>query len=159
MSDSNRFEVTDDLHGAPDPPTEQPEMIGRYRIKTLLGKGGFGLVYLARDKRLNRSVAVKVPHAKLIPQTEDAEAYLTEARTVASLDHAHIVPVFDVGSTDEFPCYVVAKHVEGKSLSDMLNDERLIWRAAAELTATVADALHYAHKQGVFHRTSNRASF
>jgi hypothetical protein len=64
---------------------KQPRQIGRYRIKNLLGKGGFGLVYLAHDEQLDRFVAIKVPHARLIAQPSDAEAYLTEARTVANL--------------------------------------------------------------------------
>src|SRR5262249_40869077 len=73
-----------------------PRRIGRYRVERLLGQGGFGLVYLAHDDQLQRAVAIKVPHAKLIAQPPDAEAYLTEARTVAHLDYPHIVPVFDV---------------------------------------------------------------
>src|SRR5438067_3378310 len=64
-----------------------PERIGRYRIERVLGKGGFGLVYLAQDDQLSRKVAIKVPHRKLVDRLEDAEAYLTEARTVANLDH------------------------------------------------------------------------
>src|SRR5271155_1709274 len=87
-------------------PTQQPEHIGRYRIERLLGKGGFGSVYLAFDEQLQRFVAIKVPHARLISRPEDAEAYLTEARTVANLDHPHIVPVYDVGSTEVCPCFV-----------------------------------------------------
>ena len=77
---------------------DHPERIGRYRIEKVLGQGGFGLVYLAYDEQLHRRVAVKVPHARLISKPEDAEAYLTEARTVANLDHPHIVPVYDVGT-------------------------------------------------------------
>jgi len=91
--------VTQDYHGNPIPqgegtPADHLERIGRYRIKKVLGEGGFGLVYLAHDEQLNRLVAVKVPHVKLISKPEDAEAYLAEARTVAGLDHAHIVPVY-----------------------------------------------------------------
>src|SRR5438067_1539987 len=77
-----------------------PERIGRYRIERVLGKGGFGLVYLAHDEQLNRPVAIKVPHAQVVAEAGDAQAYLTEARTVANLDHPHIVPVYDVGSTE-----------------------------------------------------------
>jgi hypothetical protein len=133
-------------------PTEQPERIGRYRIEKVLGKGGFGLVYLAHDDQLDRPVAVKVPHASLISKPEDAEEYLTEARTVANLDHPHIVPVHDVGSTDEFPCYIVSKYVEGTDLAAKLKQSRPSHAEAAELIATVAEALHYAHKQGLVHR-------
>ena len=79
-----------------------PEQIGRYRVERILGKGGFGLVYLAHDSQLQRLVAIKVPHPHRVVTSRDAETYLTEARTVASLDHPHIVPVYDVGSTDDF---------------------------------------------------------
>jgi serine/threonine protein kinase len=129
-----------------------PERIGRYRIEKLLGKGGFGLVYLAQDEQLNRPVAIKVPHAKLIATPEDAEAYLAEARTVASLDHPSIVPVHDVGSTEEFACYVVSKYIAGMDLTTKLRQKQLPYQDAAELVATIADALHYAHKQGLVHR-------
>src|ERR1700677_5068489 len=90
-----------------------PTEIGRYRIEKVLGHGGFGLVYLAHDGQLQRPVAIKVPHRKLVDRPETAEAYLTEARTVANLDHPHIVPVYDVGSNDQFPCFVVSKFIEG----------------------------------------------
>ena len=80
-----------------------PQRIGRYRVERVLGQGGFGLVYLAHDEQLQRPVAIKVPHRQLVARPEDAEAYLTEARTVASLDHPNIVPVYDVGSTDDVP--------------------------------------------------------
>ena len=98
MTESNTVNVTEDQQRTPVPqraaaPTEHPQRIGRYRIEKVLGKGGFGLVYLAQDEQLNRPVAVKVPHAKLISKPEDAEAYLAEARTVANLDHPGIVPV------------------------------------------------------------------
>ena len=98
-------------------PAQLPERIGRYRIERVLGKGGFGLVYLAHDDQLSRPVAIKVPHRKLVDRLEDAEAYLTEARTVANLDHPHIVPVFDVGSTEQFPCFVVSKYIDGTDLA------------------------------------------
>jgi serine/threonine protein kinase len=106
-------DVTADPAGNPIPQeggttAEHPKRIGRYRIERVLGKGGFGLVYLAHDEQLNRRVAVKVPHAELISKPEDAEAYLAEARTVANLDHPSIVPVHDVGSTEDCPCYVVS---------------------------------------------------
>lgn len=157
MNDSNPYDVTQDHAGNPipkdeGPPAEHPERIGRYRVEKVLGKGGFSLVYLAHDEQLNRRVAVKVPHAKLISKPEDAEAYLAEARTVANLDHPGIVPVHDVGSTEDCPCYVVSKYIEGTDLSTKLKQQRLKYREAAELLATVAEALHYAHKQGLVHR-------
>ena len=129
-----------------------PERIGRYRIERVLGHGGFGLVYLGYDEQLHRSVAVKVPHAHLVSRRDEAEAYLTEARTVANLDHPHIVPVYDVGSSDQFPCYVVSKYIDGSTLAQKIRQARPAFSAAAELVATVAEALHYAHKQRIVHR-------
>jgi eukaryotic-like serine/threonine-protein kinase len=137
---------------ADGPAASFPEKIGRYKAQRLLGQGGFGLVFLAYDEQLDRRVAVKVPHARLVSRPEDAQAYLAEARTVANLDHPHIVPVYDIGGTDEFPCYVVSKFIEGADLATKLKQQRLNHWEAAELVATVADALHYAHKQGLVHR-------
>ncbi len=131
---------------------EPPKQIGRYRIERFLGKGGFGIVYLAYDPMLDRLVAVKVPHAGRISRPEDTDAYLTEARTVANLDHPHIVPVHDVGSSAEFPCYVVSRFIEGTNLSRKLNEGLLTFIEASQLIATIAEALHYAHKQGIVHR-------
>lgn len=129
-----------------------PAHIGRYRVERLLGPGGFGLVYLAHDEQLQRLVAVKVPHRKLLSRPEDADAYLTEARTVANLDHPHIVPVFDVGSTEDCPCYVISKFIDGTDLATKLQQVRLPLEQAVELVATVAEALHHAHTRGLVHR-------
>jgi len=132
--------------------TATPQHIGRYRIERVLGEGGFGLVYLAHDDQLQRLVAIKVPHARLVARPEDAEAYLTEARTVASLDHPNIAPVHDVGSNPEFPCFVVSKYIDGTDLATRIKQSRLSIHEAGELVATVAEALHHAHKQGLVHR-------
>ncbi len=132
-------------------PTD-PTHIGRYRIEKVLGEGGFGRVYLAHDEQLQRLVAIKVPHAKLVARTMDAEAYLTEARVVASLDHPQIVPVYDVGSLPKYPCFVVSKYIDGTDLAGRLKQARLSFGEMVELVATVAEALHHAHRQGLVHR-------
>jgi serine/threonine protein kinase/formylglycine-generating enzyme required for sulfatase activity len=131
---------------------ETPEHIGRYRVEKILGQGGFGLVYLAHDGQLQRLVAIKVPHRHRVSTAEDAEAYLTEARTVANLDHPNIVPVHDVGSTEQFPCFVVSKYIDGTDLATRLKQSQLSIHETVELVATVAEALHHAHKQGLVHR-------
>ncbi len=133
-------------------PATLPQHVGRYRIEKVLGQGGFGLVYLAHDEQLQRLVAIKVPHRQLVDRPEAAATYLTEARTVANLDHPHIVPVFDVGSTEDYPCYVVSKYIDGTDLATRLKQSRLSIHEAVELVATVAEALHHAHKQGLVHR-------
>src|SRR5262249_50866046 len=86
-----------------------PSHIGRYRVRSLLGKGGFGQVYLVFDEQLERLVAVKVPYHQLVPGPEAAEFYLAEARAAAQLDHPNIVPVYDVASSRDYPCFIVSK--------------------------------------------------
>ena len=158
MADQNplgatqRFEPDSGESQADAVPGKHPQRFTRYRIERVLGKGGFGIVYLAHDEQLNRLVAVKVPHASLISKPEDADAYLSEARTVANLDHPGIVPVHDVGSTEDCTCYVVSKYIPGTDLATRLKQRRLSYGESAELVATVAEALHYAHKQGIVHR-------
>jgi serine/threonine protein kinase/formylglycine-generating enzyme required for sulfatase activity len=156
MDDSYRTraqsaEASDDS-GEPPAPPELPRHIGRYRVERLLGQGGFGLVYLAHDDQLGRPVAIKVPRPELVSRPEDAAAYLTEARTAAGLDHPHMVPVYDVGGTDDFPCYVVSKFIAGSTLAKQLAEARPTCAAAVELVAVLAEALHYAHRHGVVHR-------
>src|SRR5216684_1763517 len=138
MGDRNQLEATGKYDATSDgssgqvvpaagdvAPTQPPERIGRYRIEKVLGKGGFGLVYLAHDDQLQRLVAIKVPHRKLVDRPEDAEAYLTEARTVANLDYPHIVPVHDVGSTEDCPCFIVSKYIDGTDLATRLKQSQL----------------------------------
>ncbi len=144
------YQPTSAVEIASDDPI--PKQIGRYRVERLLGKGGFGLVYLAHDDQLLRLVAVKVPHRRLVAKATDAETYLGEARTVASLDHPNIVPVFDVGSNEQFPCFVVSKYIDGTDLVTRLNHSRLSLLETVDLVAKVAEALHHAHKLGIVHR-------
>lgn len=137
---------------APPSITEPPARIGRYRVERLLGQGGFGLVYLAFDEQLHRHAAIKVPHRALVDSAETVAEYLEEARIVAGLDHPHIVPVFDVGSDDSFPCYIVSKFIDGTDLASLLKQRCQTRQIAASISALVADALHHAHTQGLVHR-------
>lgn len=129
-----------------------PARIEYYRVDGVLGRGGFGLVFLAHDQRLQRRVVIKVPHQALTSGPPIAEKYLVEARTLASLDHPHIVPVWHVGSTAEFPCFIVSKYIEGMTLKERLKKAPADHVQAARWVATIAEALHYAHSQGVVHR-------
>ena len=131
---------------------EFPASLGRYRITGKLGSGGFAVVYRGYDDDLRREVAIKVPHRERIATPEDAEAYLAEARILASLDHPHIVPVHDLGRAEDGLCFVVAKFIQGTDLAQKLKDTRLSFGECAELAATIADALHHAHKRGLVHR-------
>jgi eukaryotic-like serine/threonine-protein kinase len=138
--------------GTSESSAADPARIGRYRVIHRLGQGGFGRVYLAQDEDLDRPVAIKVPNLERITHAEDVELFLREARVLAKLDHPNIVPVFDVGRTEDGLFFVVSKLVEGRDLAVTLEQARPGLRAAAELTATIADALHYAHTRGLVHR-------
>ena len=126
--------------------------IGRYRLGEILGEGAFGRVYLAVDEELERQVAVKVPTAKRLRDTEHANEYLAEARTVASLNHPNIVPVHDVGRTAEGAIYVVSKFIEGRTLGDLMKQDCPGPEQTANLLATIALALHHAHERRLVHR-------
>ena len=130
----------------------RPARIGRYRVSRAIGRGGFGLVYLAHDDELDRPVAIKVPHAKQIADRQGAAPYLAEARAAAHLEHPNIVPVYDVGSCDEIPFYMVSKFIAGQSLQQRGQGAPCSHERSAELIAKLADALHHAHKLGVVHR-------
>src|ERR1700733_6070548 len=103
---------------------DEPTQIGRYRVIRILGEGGFGRVYLAHDDDLDRPVAIKVPHPARINRPEDVEAYLAEARMLARLEHPGIVPVHDVGRTEDGLCYVVSKYIEGSDLDGVIKMAR-----------------------------------
>jgi serine/threonine-protein kinase len=122
-----------------------------YGVKRELGRGGMAVVYLAEDVRHGRDVAIKV----LLPELAvslGGDRFLREIRVAAKLQHPHILPLFDSGSRDGL-LYYVMPFVEGESLRDKLTREKqLDIGEAIRLTAEVADALHYAHGQGIVHR-------
>jgi serine/threonine protein kinase len=153
MNDTNQtLEEHGRESGQPVRADSTPTHIGRYQVQRVLGEGGFGLVYLGHDDQLDRPVAIKVPHPGLVASEGAAAAYLAEARAVDRLDHPNIVPVHDVGSTEEYPCYIVSKYVNGTDLTQRIKASRPSLVEAAGLVATVAEALHHAHKQGLVHR-------
>src|SRR5438309_3382285 len=135
-----------------DSPSPMPQKIGRHRVIKMLGEGSFGRVYLAHDDDLDRKVAIKVPRPDRIYRPEDVEAYLAEARMVAKLDHPGIVPVYDVGRTEDGLCYVVSKFIEGRDLRARIGQPGLSFPESAELVARIADALHHAHQHCLVHR-------
>src|SRR5262249_12679027 len=129
-----------------------PAQLGRYRITGKLGQGGFGVVYKGYDDELQRDVAIKVPHRRSISQPGQIEAYLAEGRILAGLDHPNIVPVHDLGRTEDGLCFIVSKFIEGSDLATRIKEGRLSFVESAALVASVADALHHAHRQGLVHR-------
>jgi eukaryotic-like serine/threonine-protein kinase len=126
-------------------------LLGRFELIETVGVGAFGTVYKARDPQLDRVVAIKVPRAGNLTTDEERDRFRREARSVAQLRHPGIVPVHEVGEHEEVP-YLVSEFVPGVTLSDLLTARRPPPREAARLVAEVADALQYAHEQGVIHR-------
>ena len=123
----------------------------RYTIERELGRGGMATVFLARDLRHRRPVALKVLHPELA-YAVGADRFLREIEVAANLTHPHILPLHDSGETDGL-LYYVMPYVEGESLRDRLNrDTQLPVDEALQIAREVADALAYAHKQGVIHR-------
>ena len=129
---------------------EIPEKIGRFRIRELLGAGGFGHVYKAYDPKLDRTIALKVP-LRAFSSRQEEERFFREARSAAQLRHSGIVPVYETGQEDGLP-YIVSEYIDGQSLSERLATQGYDLREAVQLIACVADALEYAHSQGVIHR-------
>jgi WD40 repeat protein/tRNA A-37 threonylcarbamoyl transferase component Bud32 len=125
--------------------------VGRFDLIETVGQGGFGTVYKARDPELDRVIALKVPRAGNLAGPEELDRFLREARSVARLRHPSIVSVHEVGQHGGVP-YLVSDFVQGVTLADRLSARLPSFREAAELLAAVADALHYAHEQGVVHR-------
>ena len=124
---------------------------GRYRIDSLLAAGGFGKVFRAFDETLGRSVALKVIHSSKLSETE-ARRFREEARTIAKLDHPHIVPVFDAGVDDGLP-WLAMKLIDGGSLKQRLLEEgRLEPAQAIPLLIQVSQALGHAHRRNIIHR-------
>ena len=133
-----------------------PQQLGRYVIERLLGRGAMGAVYLARDPRINRPVALKViPIENEFEDEELEEArlrFFREAESAGRLTHPNIITVFDCGE-DKHLAYIAMEYLEGISLTEFTDPKKLLAPSKAlELCAQTAEALDYAHNQGLIHR-------
>jgi TolB-like protein/tRNA A-37 threonylcarbamoyl transferase component Bud32 len=127
------------------------EMLGDYELLDEIGRGGQGTVYRARQKSLNRTVALKVVRLSQRISKAHLTRFRLEAKAAASLDNPNIVPVYEVGEQDG-SCYFSMKLIEGGPLDQLFKREAMPTRRAAELIAKLARAVHYAHERGVLHR-------
>jgi serine/threonine protein kinase/broad specificity phosphatase PhoE len=132
--------------GLPSGPT-----IPGYEVLGLLGRGGMGVVYRARQVRLNRTVALKMILAGAHAGPEELERFRREAETVAQLQHPNIVHIYEVGDWDGCP-YLALEYVDGPSLAQATAGAPQPAHEAAALVETLARAMHYAHERGIVHR-------
>lgn len=125
----------------------------RFEIRRMLGHGGFGVVLLAFDKRLEREVALKIPRPEILVSHNMRRRFLSEAQAAAALDHPNIVPIFDTGDIGPL-WFITSRYVTGPTLAEWLRQHgsTLSSVSSAELIAVLADAVHHAHSRGVLHR-------
>lgn len=125
-----------------------PDNVGRFKPLRILGKGAQGIVYLASDPQLDRQVALKtLPH-----RSSANEQLINEAKNVSQLQHANIVPLYEIGTHEDRP-YLVYPFVDGQTLRNILNDKKIIpVLQSVKIISQVLDALSYAHNKNIIHR-------
>jgi len=128
-----------------------PDSIGPFEVSGLLGEGGMGRVYRARDPRLGRDVAVKVLPAELTEDADRRQRLVREARAAAKLNHPGITTILEIGESDG-ATFLALELVEGETLADLVARGPLAFERVLEIGTALADALAYAHAQGVIHR-------
>lgn len=130
---------------------EAPVEFGNYQLLEEIGRGGQGIVYRARQKDLNRIVALKVIGLGPWATETHLKRFRREAKAAASLDHPSIVPIYEIGERDS-SCYFSMKFVEGGQLDELAKGESMPIRRVVELLAKVARTVHFAHEHGILHR-------
>src|SRR6202034_1759540 len=125
--------------------------LGPYEIVSLLGAGGMGEVYRARDSRLRREVAIKVLPQALSLDADRMRRFEQEALATAALNHPNILAVYDIGTSDGSP-YVVSELLEGETLRDRLRGGSLALRKTLDYAMQIAHGLAAAHEKGIIHR-------
>jgi eukaryotic-like serine/threonine-protein kinase len=161
-SEANTIKSDGKPHLEAEPPLPpQTTLAGRYVVFDELGRGGMGIVYRARDRQLGRPVALKVLQRRLSDDADLRERFLEEARVTAQLQHPSIVPVFDVGSTDDGLIFYTMRLVEGRDMCTLAEegwtleprgDSRWTLFRALDAFVQVCRALGYAHDRGFVHR-------
>ncbi len=132
-------------------PLTERRTFGDYELLEEVARGGMGVVFKARQIRLNRIVALKMILSGQLACSEDVQRFRAEAEAAANLEHPGIVPIYDVGECQGQHFYTMG-FVEGKSLAARLREGRLAPREAAQLMRKIADAVEFAHRRRVIHR-------
>lgn len=151
---ASRTIVEGDPHANTSLPFSPEEIAGKFpgfEILECLGRGGMGVVYKARQKSLNRIVAIKILAPERGGETRFAERFAREAEFLAKLNHPHIVTIHDFGETAGL-FYLVMEFVDGVNLRDLIRDGKLEAKQALAIVPPICDALQYAHDKGIVHR-------
>lgn len=135
----------------PPTPEEIADRFPQFEILECLGRGGMGVVYQARQKSLNRMVAIKILAPERASETRFAERFAREAEILAKLNHPHIVTIHDFGETGGL-FFLVMEFVDGVNLRDLLRDGKLEAKQALAIVPPICEALQYAHDKGIVHR-------
>jgi eukaryotic-like serine/threonine-protein kinase len=132
---------------------QTPRRFGRFSILAELGRGGFGVVYLAEDSLVGRKVALKVPRLEVLSGSESWRRFLREARATSRLDHPNLIPMLEAGAIGPVG-YIVSAYVAGPSLEQWLrhNHGRVSPEWGARLVVALAHAIEHAHQRGILHR-------
>ncbi len=135
------------------PPTsaELEAALPQFDISGLIGQGGMGAVYKAREKNLDRVVALKILRRETVQDPEFEERFVREARAQASLSHPNILAIYDFGETEDF-FYIVSEYIDGVDLRQLMKMDRLSSVEALRMVPQICDALQFAHDRGVVHR-------
>ncbi len=140
------------VYSAPVASLEPGSVIGNYTVEALIGQGGMGVVYRARDVRLGRQVALKLLSADVADDARFRERFLRESRAAASIDHPNVLPIYEAAEVDG-ELFIAMRYVEGEDLGDLLVREHTLDPArAVAVTAQIADALDVVHRSGLVHR-------
>jgi WD40 repeat protein/serine/threonine protein kinase len=141
------------MTAGPVPGLPLPRTLGHFEIRRELGRGAFGVVFLAHDPHLRRDVALKVPRPDAVFTPDLRERFLREARAAAALDHPNIVAVHDAGTAGPV-CYIASAYCSGLSLAEWLRqqEQAVPARQAARIVAALAQAVQHAHGRGIVHR-------
>ena len=135
-----------------DPELPSGDVVGHYRIMSLIGKGGIGTVYRAHDTRLNRDVALKFLPLFVSAEPDAQERLLMEARAVAALDHPNVCSIHEIGESDDGRLFIAMPCYEGRTLKERQRDDPLSLDEAVATAIQITRALKAAHERGIIHR-------